>query len=39
MKQDNHKQNDDKQKRKNLLVGWTIGIMAIILYAASIYLK
>ena len=30
---------DDKQKqrRKNLLLGWSIGILAVILYLASIY--
>lgn len=26
-----------KQRRKNLMVGWTIGIIAIIFYAAAIY--
>ncbi len=26
-----------KQRRKNLLVGWAIGIFAIIFYAAAIY--
>jgi hypothetical protein len=31
-------ENDkQKQRRKNLIVGWSIGILAIILYAASIY--
>jgi hypothetical protein len=30
-------QDKEKQRRKNLLVGWTIGILAIIFYAASIY--
>ncbi len=26
-----------KQRRKNLLLGWSIGILAVILYLASIY--
>jgi len=30
-------QDKEKQRRKNLLVGWTIGILAVIFYAASIY--
>ncbi len=30
-------QDKEKQRRKNLLVGWTIGILAIIFYVASIY--
>ncbi len=29
--------NDKEQRRKNLIVGWTIGIIAIILYVAAIY--
>jgi hypothetical protein len=29
----------EKQRRKNLLVGWTIGILAVIFYAASIFYK
>jgi hypothetical protein len=31
----------DKQKRrrKNLLVGWTIGILAVVFYAVSIFYK
>ncbi len=28
-----------KQRRKNLLVAWTIGILAVIFYAASIFYK
>lgn len=32
-------QNKDKLKKKNLLVGWTIGIFAIILYVFVIYTK
>jgi hypothetical protein len=33
-------ENDkDKQRRKNLLVGWTIGILAVVFYAASIFYK
>lgn len=32
-------QNKDKLKKKNLLVGWTIGILAIILYVFVIYTK
>jgi hypothetical protein len=30
-------QDKAKQRRKNLMVGWTIGIIAIIFYAAAIY--
>jgi hypothetical protein len=38
MKQDpNMEQAKQKQRRKNLQVGWTIGILAIIFYAAAIY--
>lgn len=29
----------DKLKKRNLLVGWTIGILAIILYVFVIYTK
>jgi hypothetical protein len=29
----------EKQRRKNLLVGWTIGILAVVFYAASIFYK
>ena len=29
----------DKLKKKNLLVGWTIGILAIVLYVFVIYSK
>lgn len=32
-------QNKDKLKKRNLLVGWTIGILAIILYVFVIYTK
>lgn len=32
-------QNKDKLKKKNLLVGWTIGILAIMLYVFVIYTK
>jgi hypothetical protein len=33
-------ENDkDKQRRKNLLVGWTIGILAVVFYATSIFYK
>jgi hypothetical protein len=28
-----------KQRRKNLLVGWTIGILAVVFYAVSIFYK
>jgi hypothetical protein len=30
-------QENDKQKRKNMIVGWTIGIMALALYVGAIY--
>ncbi len=30
-------QDKQKQRRKNLLVGWTIGILAVILYVVSIF--
>ncbi len=30
-------QDKQKQRRKNLIVGWSIGALAVILYAASIY--
>ena len=29
--------NDKEQRRKNMIVGWTIGIIAIILYVIAIY--
>jgi hypothetical protein len=29
----------DKQRRKNLLVGWSIGLLAVVLYVASIFYK
>lgn len=29
----------EKLKRKNMLVGWTIGILAIVLYVFVIYNK
>ncbi len=32
-------QNKDKLKKKNLLVGWTIGILAVALYVFVIYTK
>ncbi len=32
-------QNRDKLKKKNLLVGWAIGILAIALYVFVIYSK
>jgi hypothetical protein len=32
-------QEKQKQRRKNLLVGWTIGILAIIFYVSAIYLR
>ncbi len=32
-------QNKDRLKKKNLLVGWAIGILAIILYIVVIYTK
>jgi hypothetical protein len=31
------KQDDEKQRRNNLRVGWSIGILVVILYASSIY--
>jgi hypothetical protein len=30
-------QNNEKQKRKNMIVGWAIGIMALGLYVGAIY--
>lgn len=30
-------QDKEKQRRKNLLVGWSIGVLAILLYIAAIY--
>ena len=30
-------QDNEKQRRNNLRVGWPLGILAAILYAASIY--
>ncbi len=33
------KHDKEKQRRKNLLVGWTIGILAVVFYAASIFYK
>ena len=30
-------QDNEKRRRNNLLVGWSIGILAVILYVASIY--
>lgn len=30
-------QDNQKQRRKNLLVGWAIGILALILYVTSIF--
>jgi hypothetical protein len=30
-------QENDKQRRKNLIVGWTIGILALALYVSAIY--
>ena len=32
-------QNKDKLKKKNLLVGWAIGILALVLYVFVIYTK
>jgi hypothetical protein len=32
-------QDKDKLKKKNLLVGWTIGVLAIALYVFVIYFK
>jgi hypothetical protein len=32
-------QTKEKLKKKNLLVGWTIGILAIALYVFVIYFK
>jgi len=29
--------DSEKQRRNNIRVGWSIGILAVILYAASIY--
>jgi Coiled-coil domain-containing protein 56 len=29
--------NDKDQRRKNLMVGWAIGAIAIVLYLAAIY--
>ena len=31
------KQDEKEQRRKNMLVGWTIGVLAIALYVAAIY--
>ncbi len=40
MDQDKHVvQTKEKLKKKNLLVGWTIGILAIALYVFVIYFK
>jgi hypothetical protein len=33
----NMEQEKQKQRRKNLLVGWAIGILAITFYVAAIY--
>lgn len=30
-------QDKQKQRRKNLLVGWAMGLLALALYAAAIY--
>lgn len=30
-------QDNEKQRRNNLRVGWSIGILVVILYAVSIY--
>ena len=30
-------QNKEKLKRKNLLVGWSMALIALILYVAAIY--
>lgn len=30
-------QNKQKQRRKNLIIGWSIGVLTIIFYAAAIY--
>jgi hypothetical protein len=32
-------QDKQKQRRKNLIVGWTIGILALGLYVVSIFFK
>ncbi len=32
-------QDKEKQRRKNLLVGWAIGILVVVFYAASIFYK
>lgn len=38
MEQDKHVEQDkQKLRRKNLLVAWTIGILAIVLYVTAIY--
>ncbi len=40
MEQDpNMEQDKQKKHRKNLLVGWTIGILAIIFYVSAIYFR
>ena len=31
------KQDKQKIRRKNLLVGWSIGLLAIVLYVVAIY--
>jgi hypothetical protein len=35
----NQNQDKDKLKKKNLMVGWAIGILAIVLYVFVIYNK
>ena len=30
-------QSKQKQRRKNLVIGWSIGILTILFYAAAIY--
>lgn len=32
-------QDKQKQRRKNLVLGWSIGILAIIFYVAAIYFR
>ena len=32
-------QDKQKQRRKNLLVGWAIGILAVILYTSTIFYR
>jgi hypothetical protein len=40
MEQDpNMDQTKHRQRRKNLLVGWSIGILTIILYVAAFYFR